>query len=233
MKNKIILLLIALLLSATVIHAAKPTRYELNVKDFAELSVIEGINVDYRCNPDSAGKAVFTTTPDLASVLMFSNEKGKLELQIATEGIVHEGLPLVTVYSSTLSKVVNSGDSTVRVINMAPYPKFQAQLMGNGRLVVHNIDSPSTTLLLTTGRGTIVADGKTDNLSIRFSGTGTIEADKLRAECVKIKAGGTGAIGCCPLKMLDIFGIGSTSIYYKGTPSIKNRSVGLKLLPLE
>ncbi len=62
-------------LTATQGAAQAPTRYELDVKDFSELKVTDGINVDYVCNPDSAGKAVFFATPDIASQILFVPNK--------------------------------------------------------------------------------------------------------------------------------------------------------------
>lgn len=233
MNNNIFISVILLAFASLTIKAADPVRYELDVKEFHELSVIEGINVDYINDPSQAGKAVFTTTPDLASVLMFSNEKGKLEMQIATDGIDYKGLPTVTVYSTYLTKASNAGDSTVRVLSVNPGPKFSAVLIGNGRLVVRGLETTDADISLKTGNGTLVADGKTERLRIGFSGTGTIQADGLTAKDIKVRASGTGAIGCNPSASLNIFGMGSTTIYYKGHPEIKNRSLGLKLSPID
>ncbi len=72
MKRKLIPIILATAATAAIAaYAAEPTRYELDVKDFTELKVTDGINVDYRCNPDSAGKAVFNTSPELASAIYF------------------------------------------------------------------------------------------------------------------------------------------------------------------
>lgn len=233
MKN-LITTLLALVLSAAIPAGAQElVRYELDVRDFTELKVIEGLNVDYRCNPDSAGKAVFTTTADLASILMFTNDKGRLSLQISTDGIEYTGLPHITVYSQFLQKAENSGDSTLRIMSVAPAPAFQATLIGNGRLVVHNLSSPAATLSFKTGNGVLAADGDVENLKITFSGTGTVQADALKAKNVKIRAAGTGAIGCWATETLGIVGAGSTSVYYKGEPQITNRSLGFKVLPLD
>lgn len=72
---KRILSLIAITASILAVNAEELKRYEINVKDFSELKVIEGLTVDYKCSEDSAGMAVFTTSPDMASLLMFTNNK--------------------------------------------------------------------------------------------------------------------------------------------------------------
>lgn len=225
---------IALLIMAAATAGAKsPTDYSLDVKEFSRLKVVDGINVDYRHDRENPGKVTFTTTADKASVLMFSNEKGTLTIRLATEGTTIDDLPTVTVGSSFLDKIENSGDSTVRVLSVAPCPRFQATLMGNGRLVLRDVEATNVDLSIKSGNGTLTASGNATDLKISLMGTGTIQADDLKANNVRCRATGTGAIGCHPLTELKVLGAGSTTIYYKGTPQISNRSVGLKVTPLD
>ncbi len=233
MKQIYLSLLIALAGSG-VVSGAEQKRYELDVNDFMELKVVEGLNVDYKCVPDSAGKAVFTTTPDLASVLMLANNKGKLEMQISTDGINYKGLPTITVYSNFLTRVENSGDSTVRVLSVAPGPQFKAKVIGNGRLVVRNISATQVDASLSTGNGQIVLYGKCQSAKYGLTGTGSIQADGLKAVSVKCRSTGTGTIGCNVSETLMVVGMGSGKIYYTGNPEkITSRSVGLKVIPLD
>ncbi len=213
--------------------AADPTRYELDVKDFTELKVTDGINVDYRCVPDSAGKAVFVATPDMASALIFTPGNGKLSVQLASKEIDRSKLPHITVYSNFLTRVENDGDSTVRIISLVPGPKFKARLVGNGRLVVRDVKMSNVDVSIDTGNGSIVIYGEADNAKFTCTGSGHIQADDLKAENVKCNMWGTGSIGCAPVKTLNILGAGSGKVYYKGNPEIKNRSVGVKAFTLE
>lgn len=214
--------------------AETPTRYELDVKEFYELKVIEGINVNYVCNPDSAGKAVFTTTADLASVLMFTNNNGKLEMQIATDGISYHNLPTVTVYSKFLTRVENSGDSTVKVITVTPCPRFKARLIGNGRLVVRDLNVTTLEADIRTGNGTLVVNGKCDSAKYNTTGSGVIQADDMEAGNVKCTLAGTGSIGCWTSGKLSIIGAASGKVHYRGTPTeIKNMSIGVKAEPID
>lgn len=217
-----------LALAAMTAKAAEPTRYELNVGDFNELKVIEGLNVDYHCSADSAGKAVFITSPDLASILMFTNDKGKLEMQISTDGIDYENLPTIKVYSNFLTNVENCGDSTVRVITVAGGPQFKAKLIGNGRLAVRDIHATTVNASLSTGNGTLVISGSCDRAKIGMTGSGTVQADGLKAPKVKCTMLGTGSVGCWPTDHLTIIGAGSGTVYHKGDPAvIKNTSIGI------
>lgn len=229
MKMRHIILTIAVLMASATAMGETATRYELDVKDFSELKVVDGINVNYVCNADSAGKAVFTTTANLASVLMFSNNSGKLEMQIATDGIDYHNLPTVTVYSNILTRVENSGDSTVKVLNVSPCPRFKARLIGNGRLSVRNLKVTALEADIRTGNGTLVVTGTCDSAKYNTTGSGVIQADEMQANTVKCTLAGTGSIGCWPSGKLTIIGAASGKVHYRGTPTeIKNHSIGVK-----
>ncbi|MCM1354937.1 MAG: DUF2807 domain-containing protein [Staphylococcus sp.] len=226
------LLSFLLMLGFVSSHAADLVKYELKVNEFHELKVIDGINVVYSCNPDSAGLAVFTCPSSQASAFIFNNKNGKLSMQLSTESVGTGNLPVVRVYSSYLTKIENSGDSLVKVVNIAQGPKFSAKLIGNGRLVVRDVKATEVNAAISTGHGTLIVSGKCQHVGLNFMGTGVIQADELEATTASVKAGGTGSIGVWATKSISIMGAGSTKVYYKGTPEIKNRSVGIKAFPL-
>ena len=214
------------------VQAADLVKYELNVGEFHELKVTDGLNVVYSCNPDSAGLAVFTSPSSQASAFIFNNNKGKLSMKISTENVGVTNLPVVTVYSTYLTKIENAGDSLVKVVNVANGPKFTAKLIGNGRMSVQGVKATEVTAALSTGNGTLVINGECEHVNFNFTGTGVIQADGLEAQTASVKAGGTGSIGLWAVKTLSVMGMGSTKVYYKGNPEIKNRSVGIKTFPL-
>ncbi|MBD5314012.1 MAG: hypothetical protein HDS06_07325 [Bacteroides sp.] len=214
------------------VQAADLVKYELNVGEFHELKVTDGLNVVYSCNPDSAGLAVFTSPSSQASAFIFNNNKGKLSMKISTENVGVTNLPVVTVYSTYLTKIENAGDSLVKVVNVANGPKFTAKLIGNGRMSVQGVKATEVTAALSTGNGTLVINGECEHVNFNFTGTGVIQADGLEAQAASVKAGGTGSIGLWAVKTLSVMGMGSTKLYYKGNPEIKNRSVGIKTFPL-
>ncbi len=226
-----ILALMALL--SFFVSAEELYRYDLNVGEFDELKVVDHLNVNYVCKPDSAGRAVFNASRRTASMMMFENKGGKLSVQLSTEGAEVNDLPTVTLYSSFLTKAENSGDSTLRVLSMAPLPKLSVKLIGNGRLIVKNIQATKADVSFLTGNGTIVVSGQCQEAAIKFTGTGLIQADELQAKTISLKSMGTGSIGCWATEKLNVYGMGSSKIYYKGSPSIKNHSVGLKLISME
>ena len=235
MKNFILAIIITLFASMTA-NAQEETlkRYELDVADFTELKVVHSINVRYVNNPDSAGRAVFIAPDKHVSIFMFNNTKNRLEIQIATDDVNLTNAPTITVYSKFLSKVENSGDSTVTLVSVAPTPKFNARLIGNGRIVAHDLDITELNASLSTGNGQLILFGKCKNAKLSCTGTGSVQADDLVANEVNCRMLGTGTIGCQAIDKLSISGISSGKVYYKGNPQeIKRRSVGVKIIPLD
>lgn len=220
-----------LTLAAPIIGMGQSTqRYELKVNDFKELRVDNHIPVDYYCNPDSAGYAVFTATDAQAGWVLFDNNgRGKLSVQTDTDYPAGEKMPRIRVYSSSLEKVVNSGDSLVKVYNLPAADKFKAVLIGNGRLSVPGVEASTVEASIHSGNGQLTIEGRCTEAKLHLVGTGTILADRLEAVKVKATVVGTGHIGCSPSEAITVMGAGSGSVLYKqAPPTIKSRGVGIK-----
>lgn len=218
----------------TLTITAQSRSYTLDVGDFSELRVRDGINVDYSCSADSAGKVSFECDPEIASSIMFTNKGGQLTVQLSDPQMLPAGAvrPTLRVHSRFLTKVFNTSDSTLRVLSMKESPKFEALQEGNGRLVLRAVNSNEVKLTLRLGHGTLVAAGECQQAKIHFTGTGLIQADELEANEISINCSGTGSIGVNPKEQLSVFGAGSTTVYYLGEPKIRNRTLGVKVLPL-
>lgn len=202
-------------------------RYELDVKDFNTLIVDTHIRIDLKCSPDSAGKAVFYATNSQSDDIFFSNNKGRLTLS-RDPSAGNDQPPFITLYSSGIKKIVNSGDSLVKIDIIEATEKFQAILIGNGRLVVHDVKAPEVDASIRSGHGQLIIDGSCTKATLSLIGTGTIQADHL--DCVNCKASvvGTGTIGANPSESITITGMGSGNVWYRTVPpTIKNRGVGL------
>lgn len=220
-----------LTLAAPIIGMGQSTqRYELKVNDFKELRVDNDIAVDYYCNPDSAGYAVFTATDAQSGWVLFDNNgRGKLSVQTDTDYPAGEKMPRIRVYSSSLEKVVNSGDSLVKVYNLPSADKFKAVLIGNGRLSVPGVEASTIEASIHSGNGQLTIEGRCTEAKLHLVGTGTILADRLEAVKVKATVVGTGHIGCSPSEAITVMGAGSGSVLYKqAPPTIKSRGVGIK-----
>ena len=220
-----------LTLAAPIIGMGQSTqRYELKVNDFKELRVDNDIAVDYYCNPDSAGYAVFTATDAQSGWVLFDNNgRGKLSVQTDTDYPAGEKMPRIRVYSSSLEKVVNSGDSLVKVYNLPAADKFKAVLIGNGRLSVPGVEASTVEASIHSGNGQLTIEGRCTEAKLHLVGTGTILADRLEAVKIKSTVVGTGHIGCSPSEAITVMGAGSGSVLYKqAPPTIKSRGVGIK-----
>lgn len=212
-------------------------KFELDVKDFSQLVVDDGLNVEYHSNDDMAGKAVFSAPKSIADKILFENNgKGKLLIQKSfhEETELVSDLPTIKVYSRFLKSITNNGDSTVRALEVRPTMEMNATVVGNGRLVVRDVDCSKFSGSIKTGNGTLVVTGKCAEAVLSNTGTGAIQADNLRAGNVSCRFFGTGTTGCWATGTLTVKGMMKGKLYYRDTPArIRNFSVGVKIYSLE
>lgn len=228
-------LFIAFITLIALTSAALGADYKMEVMDFTELKVTDNINVDYRCSADSAGWVFFSCEPEMASKLIFTNNNSCLHVQVAMDEDPHIGLPTITVCSAALGKVQNESDSTVRVLSNVPVKQFNAKVVGNGTLIVTNIEAANVVAGISTGKGHVVINnGKAVNAKLTNIGTGPIEAGGLTAAKVKAYVIGTGDVDCTATESLTVYGAGSGKVYYSGNPAkVTNRSMGVKAFSVE
>lgn len=224
-------------IAAFASYAAEIKHYELKVGDFSHLSVEDGINVEYYCSPDSAGMALFDAPKAIAGHIIFdSSKEGKLLIQKAFHGKdeLSHNLPTVKVYSRFLSRVQNSGDSTVRVMTVAPTDEFKATVIGNGRLVIKGLECTKFDGAIKTGNGNLVVNGRCDRATLSNTGVGNIQADNLTARNASCRFFGTGTTGVNATEQLVIKGMFPGKLYYRGKPAkMKNYSMGVKIYSID
>lgn len=221
----------------TLTAGAQVSRHQVQVGNFSRLALLDDINVNYRCNADSAGIAVFTCTQDVADHFIFSlSDKGRLSIQVDDEYERQGHLPTITVYSASLDEVENSGDSILRIMGMPPMKAFKVRLTDNGKIIARGVCASQLELQILSGKGKIIADGSCDDLSLRLIGTGEIQADQVEAVNVSCRIMGTGRVGCnVNGGQLKVSGSGTGKVYYKGAPSkVTVRKLGtIKAIPME
>lgn len=221
----------AMLVSAALAMTAEEASYKLDVKDFAELKVINGINVEYYCSADSAGWAYFDCDTEVASRLMFSNNKSRLNIEIADPEMPIAKLPTIKVYSTLLDKVENNGDSLVRINSNVAVKEFKATLIGNGSLIVKDLSCSRLNASVAAGNGQIAISGKTRSAKLKNVSAGTVECAGLTAEEVNVWILGSGPVDCNASESLTVYGAGTGKVYYGVKPEkITNRSMGVKIL---
>lgn len=230
---KRIILLLTIAMNFGIAFAAK---YAVKVGEFTHLQVDDNINVVYSNNPDSVGMVCYETTPDMANKIMFStNNKGRLRIQVMTGAVDRPNLPVVHVYSSFLTKIENSSDSTLTIASIAPAPEIEIKLTDNGKIKATGIEATKLKVEILTGKGVIVVSGQCVDASLKSIGTGEIQADKLKATNVTATISGTGCIGCNVSGKLVVKGLGTGKVYYSGKPQeVKTHKLGsIKAIPLE
>lgn len=232
--------LISIILSVTVLFtlcAQTETQHVVKVGEFTRLSLIDNINVNYSCNPDSAGLVVFNCSKEIADALIFSiSTNGRLSIQVNDDFERLSNLPTLTLYSSTLDEAENAGDSILRISKLPPLKSFKVRLTDNGKVILRGVRASQLELQILSGKGKIIADGSCDDLSLRLVGTGEIQADKVKATSVSCRIMGTGSMGCdVNGGELKVSGSGTGKVYYKGTPSkVTVRKLGtIKAIPME
>ncbi len=199
---------------------AEVNKYTLSVGEFTKLKVYDNIDLTYKCLPDSAGLVSFVADDRFAEAFLFTCKNGTLKVQAHTEfNVIRDELPAVTVYSSFLSTVENNSEGDVEVLNVAPCPDFQVKQVGNGTIRAFNLEATNVKAKIATGKGLITISGTATQADYDMLGTGVIQADELETNVVKCKVFGTGSIACYPISELNVKGLASTTIYYKGSPA--------------
>ena len=232
-------ILINILLTVVATLAANAQGQQLTVKvgNFTRIALLDDINVDYRCNADSAGLALIDCSRDVADHLMFSlSDKGRLSIQVDDFYERQGNLPTIIIYSTALDEAENSGDSTLRVAGLPPMKAFKVRNIDNGKVIVKGVKASKLELQILSGKGKIIADGSCDDLELRLIGTGEIQADRVHATNVSCRIMGTGSMGChVDGGDLKVNGSGTGKVYYKGTPrKVTVHKLGtIKAIPMQ
>ena len=231
LTNIILMITVALASNAQVTHRV------VKLADFTRLAVVDDINVEYRCNPDSAGLVVFDATQEIADALMFTvSNKGRLSIQVNDFFESRGNLPSLTLYSSTLDEAENAGDSVLRISQLPPLKSFKVRLLDNGKVIVRGVRASQLELQILSGKGKIIADGSCDDLSLRLFGTGEIQADNVTATNVSCRIMGTGSMGCnVNGGEPKVSARGAGKVYHKVKPNTGSvRKLGtIKAIPME
>ena len=237
-KNQIVLFLAMCIgvLAVCGADARQQGRYDLKVAEFSKIELVDGFNLEYHCSDDSAGMIHFVTDRATASKILFEVKKDRLVIQkdFHDEDSMVSDLPTLHVYSRFLTDVKNCGDSTLVVNAPKSVVKFSAEVIGNGRIVVRDIDCSKFNGSINTGNGTLVASGRCVDATLSNTGVGTIQCDRLQADNASCRFFGKGTTGVWVTGTLQVKGVLPGKCYYRGTPqTIKNYAVGVKIIPLD
>lgn len=229
MKPAVYLISLFLLLCPAFAMAQESNEYVLDIGEFTKIKLSDRVDVVYRSSPDSVGMIIYRATPRHAEAYSFNVKKGTLQINLEQEW--EADMPVVYVYSSFLTEVENEGEGSISAFSPAPCPEFSAKMIGNGSIIVDNINATSVSASLMTGNGSITMTGSAGEASATMVAAGKIDLSYLSASKVNCKCVGSGWISCWARKTLSVKGIGSTKIYYRGTPQISKFGAA-KILPI-
>lgn len=223
---KMIKIIGSLLLALMPAWATAET-YTVETGQFENLKVNGNIKVVYKNLPDSTGFARYTAPAGSDDIFNFITKgEGSLKVEPADDKWGNNELPVLYLYSDFLTSLESYSDQTVEVAKISPCASLNVTQVGNGTINIDNLKCNNLTAAITTGNGSIYLSGACINANFRMVGAGLISADQLRADNIKCRILGTGSIGCWPVDNLNVTGLGSTKIYYKGRPNIKKTGGG-------
>lgn len=223
-SRKIIFSLLSLLMGTCFAFAE---RYNVEIGQFEKLKINGNLSVIYKNLPDSTGFARYEAPSGMEDLFKFSTKgEGSLKVEPSDDQWGNGDLPVLFLYSDFLTNLESYSDQNVEVKKLAPCASFSVTQVGNGSIAVEDVRCNNVTAAITTGNGSIYIAGECVNANFRMVGTGLISADQLKADNVKCRILGTGSIGCWPVENLNVTGLGSTKIYYKGSPNVKKKGGG-------
>lgn len=207
-------------------------QFKLPVGQFNKVAVDDNVNVVYIGGDGSPSRVAYEGDQKYARAFIITQNGNKLRIQVETAFVDDPQLPTLYVYSDFLESASISAETTLTLKSVAPGSKLDLSVMGNGAISAEKVRATKVSAAIKSGNGTISVAGNCQVANFNMLGNGTIQADRLEAATVNCKIFGTGSIGCWPVNLLKVHGIGSTKIYYKGTPEI-NKKGGGKLFPLD
>lgn len=215
------------LLLLTTALLGRAETFTVDVGQFERLKINGNISVIYKNIPDSTGLARYSSEIYDQDIFQFSTKgDGSLKVEPSDDKWGDRELPLLYVYSDFLSQLESYSDRSVEIATLAPCASFNVTQVGNGSININNLKCNNLTAAISTGKGSIYLYGSCINANYRMVGAGLISADQMKADNVKCRILGTGSIGCWPLENLNVTGLGTTKIYYKGHPNIKKTGGG-------
>lgn len=206
--------------------------FTLPLGQFNKVSVDDNVNVVYVGASGTPSRVTYEGDSKYSKAFIITQNGEKIKIQVETPFVGDPELPTLYVYSDFLMHASISSESTLTIQSAAPASEICLSLMGNGAIAANDLRATKIIASVKSGNGSITVSGHCEQANFTMIGSGTIQCDRLEAANVSCKILGGGSIGCWPVNTLKVRGIGSTKIYYKGTPEI-NKKGGGKLFTLE
>ena len=174
---------------------------EYKLKPFEEVQMKGVGHVEMIQDEAKSGLVELTAPDNYVDFYKFESDGKRLNISFAKKLVnIHTQGVKIRVYTCDLIKLENSGAASI------------------------NMDSLDTDIIdiLNSGVGHISIGGVADNVELRNSGVGSIDASKLKALNVKARVSGVGSIDCYASESINGSVSGVGSLNYNGHPKHKD-----------
>lgn len=113
----------------------------------------------------------------------------------------------------------------VKVLIYTPGQLENVGVFGSGE-IKFSLDNTEQVTGRVMGSGCISMEGSVKNFTGSVNGSGLLNAEKLKADYVRIEIVGSGRVEVNPVVELDASVIGSGKALYKGNPKVKTTTIG-------
>ena len=172
--------------------------YEL--KPFEKIDVKGVANVEIIQSEEKNGVVELKAPDNYIDLFKFDSEDGRLVIDLAKKVNIDVKKVQITVYTSDLTALKNSGVSHV---------------------IMESLDTDKLEVI-NSGVGDIQIGGVADDVKLVCSGVGSIRAKELKALNVKADVSGVGSVTCYASERIDGTVSGVGSLKYAGHPKVKN-----------
>lgn len=170
------------------------------LKPFEKIDVKGVANVEIIQNEEKNGVVELKAPDNYIDLFKFDSEDGRLVIDLAKKVNIDVKNVHVTVYTSDLTALKNSGVSHV---------------------IMESLDTDKLEVI-NSGVGDIQIGGVADDVKLVCSGVGSVRAKELKALNVKADVSGVGSVTCYASERIDGTVSGVGSLKYAGHPKVKN-----------
>ncbi|MFA8298984.1 MAG: GIN domain-containing protein [Hyphomicrobiales bacterium] len=188
-----------------------------NLNDFSGLQV--SIPADISIIKSDSSYFEVTTSEKVLKHLVFSFNDGLLN--IVSDRYLCDATVKINIYANQLKKLYAYGQASINMDSGFPQTKEFKIKMSGGAYMKLNLNTEKV-LISEKGEGTIVLQGKADEVDLNSKGNSLIKTVGLRSHFIDIDSKGSGQYFLDSTKRMNIELAGNSYLYYRGNPKIQS-----------
>ncbi len=130
----------------------------------------------------------------------------------------------ISLNAKNLKSIALSGSGNIVAKGVQQGASFAAVLSGSGNIKAQ-IETGEASLTMS-GSGNLNLSGKADEAIITLSGSGNVKTVDLQTQDAQVVISGSGNAYIAVADNLNVTGIGSGDVHYKGNPSVDITTIG-------